>query len=113
MGLWAMFGRIRSIKAASRCIHSASSYRGVQVNRTRVGCCDAVRAIAGKRFLSHEIPMLPLADCDATACGCSYQLFEDRRTGMRRDSPVSSGASHQYRTWDDRKKASQGRRRDD
>lgn len=113
MGLWALFGRIRFLKAAGRRIHSASRYRGVQVIGARAGGCDAVRAIAGQRFLSHEIPTLPLGGCDATACGCSYQPFEDRRTGSRRDSHVISGVTYQYRTWDDRNKASQGRRRDD
>jgi hypothetical protein len=61
----------------------SADFRCVQVNANDAGCCDAVRAIAGKRFLPDEIPDLPLAGCDAESCNCSYELFSDRRAVPR------------------------------
>ena len=46
--------------------------------------CAAALACKGKRYLSSEAPRLPLANCDAEACGCKYRHFEDRRAGPRR-----------------------------
>ncbi len=56
-----------------------SNYRGVEVHPGTLGCCGAVREIRGKRFLSDEVPSLPLQGCDAEDCGCTYELFADRR----------------------------------
>jgi hypothetical protein len=47
--------------------------------------CAAAQACKGKRYLSTEAPRLPLANCDAAACGCKYRHFEDRRAGPRRE----------------------------
>ncbi|MCL2917994.1 hypothetical protein [Shewanella litorisediminis] len=41
--------------------------------------CDARQAIDGQRFLSGEAPAIPLKGCNAEACHCHYQHFEDRR----------------------------------
>jgi len=46
--------------------------------------CAAANACKGKRYLSSEAPRLPLANCDAAACGCKYRHYEDRRAGPRR-----------------------------
>ncbi len=56
-----------------------SNYRGVEVHAGALGCCAAVREIRGKRFLSDEVPALPLPGCNAEDCGCTYELFADRR----------------------------------
>ena len=49
--------------------------------------CKAARALAGRRFLCAEAPLLPLAGCDrAGSCECRYQRFSDRREGPRRGS---------------------------
>lgn len=62
-------------------------FHGVAIKCTNGGRCAAVAALEGKRFLSDEAPMLPLADCDIPdACKCIYEHFNDRRTALRRDS---------------------------
>ena len=50
--------------------------------------CDAVSAVDGVRFLSKDAPQLPLPDCTNPDCRCTYQHFDDRRAGPRRDSDV-------------------------
>lgn len=50
--------------------------------------CDAVNAIQGTRFLSKEAPQLPLPECMSGDCRCTYEHFDDRRDGARRDSDV-------------------------
>lgn len=46
--------------------------------------CDAIRAIAGHRYLSEEAPRLPLPDCDRNRCRCMLQPQNDRRAGHDR-----------------------------
>lgn len=115
MGLFAGLTRIRTRETAttSKRINKKSMYRGVQVNGSRAGCCEAVQAIAGKRFLSDEVPKLPLSGCDASDCRCSYELFEDRRTEFRRGSDVAFDIASQLCREDNRNGASSGRRSDD
>ena len=90
-----------------------SKYRGVEVIGSHAGCCEEVRAIAGKRFLSSEVPKLPLDGCDAGACDCSYKLFDDRRDDVRRGSDVAFDMVGQYREHDNRSSTSSGRRTSD
>jgi hypothetical protein len=55
--------------------------------------CDAVQALAGKRFLSQEAPALPLENCDQARCNCTYRHFSDRRApGDRRSGWDTFGA---------------------
>ncbi len=46
--------------------------------------CDVVLALRGQRFLSAEAPALPLPDCDAVECSCTYRHYDDRRSSSRR-----------------------------
>lgn len=46
--------------------------------------CDAIRAIADKRYLSDEAPHLPLPDCDRDECRCMMPPQDDRRAGYDR-----------------------------
>lgn len=41
--------------------------------------CEAVLTFDGKRFLSGDAPILPLADCGSSSCTCKYVHHEDRR----------------------------------
>jgi hypothetical protein len=64
------------------------------------------RELAGRRFLSHEAPRLPLPECSAgTACPCGYKHYADRRgpprraeelTGIRRQTPGSPERRHDH-----------------
>jgi len=115
MGLLASLAGIRTIQTVttSKRVNKKSAYRAVQVNGNPAGCCDAVQAVAGKRFLSDEVPKLPLSGCDASDCRCSYELFDDRRTEFRRGSDVASDIANQLCEQDNRSGASSGRRSDD
>lgn len=75
-----LFGPGRAETAANR-----SSYRAVEVLPGQDGCCTAAGSILGKRFLSDEVPMLPLTTCDAESCGCTYKLHADRRRSSSPD----------------------------
>lgn len=63
----------------------ASRFRAVEI-LVDENCCKAAEAARGQRFLSNEVPPLPLPDCDAETCACRYELFADRRKGGRRDA---------------------------
>lgn len=95
------------------CVTEKSGYRSVQVNPDYSSCCDAARAIDGKRFLAEEAPMLPLSDCDAAKCKCSYRRFSDRRTDSRRTSDLAFDIVGQFHKDDRRSRNSAGRRRKD
>ena len=69
------------------------AYPGVEIIPLKGACCDAVRALAGQRLLARDAPMLPLRECDQTACGCRYQRFPDRRTDVRRDTDLGLGTA--------------------
>lgn len=90
-----------------------SHFRGVQVNPGDDRCCRAVSDIQGQRFLSNEIPSLPLEGCDAGACNCTYELFDDRRTDARRVSDVAFDIVAEYHSDENRIHAPTGRRRRD
>lgn len=73
-----LFGT-RGQNVAAGSSSSAARYRCVRVNVSDAAPCGAARSIAGRKFLPDEIPSLPLPDCDADRCECSYELFSDRR----------------------------------
>lgn len=114
MGLLASLAGIRSIRTTTtrERINGKSRYRGVQVNGIRADCCAAVQAVAGQRFLSDEVPMLPLGGCDANDCRCTYELFDDRRTDIRRASDETFDIASQLREQDNRSSTASRRRSD-
>ncbi|MDH3616722.1 MAG: hypothetical protein OEQ90_09645 [Gammaproteobacteria bacterium] len=90
-----------------------NKYRGVEVISNQNECCEAAKAIAGQRFLTDQLPMLPLSDCDVAECACTYKRFEDRRTDPRRASDLSFDMASQFRDDNHRDSTSRGRRSDD
>jgi hypothetical protein len=48
------------------------------------GACAAARGLSKRRWLSFEVPMFPLPNCDAAACECRYRHHADRRATQRR-----------------------------
>lgn len=115
MGFLASLTGIGTVQTAttSKRVNKKSTYRGVQVNGNPAGCCDAVQALAGKRFLSDEVPKLPLNGCDTHDCRCSYKLFDDRRTEIRRGSDVAFDIASELCEQDNRGGTSSGRRSHD
>ena len=65
----------------------ASEFHCVSI-KFRATACAAVKALDGQRFLSQDAPMLPLPECDSASCRCTYQHYDDRRSGPRRDADV-------------------------
>lgn len=87
MGILAILRRGQAAKSESdeaKKSEPGSRFRGVEIIPDEDGCCGAVADLAGKRMLSHEVPKLPLPDCTAAECRCKYELFDDRRTDVRR-----------------------------
>lgn len=57
--------------------------------------CEAVRRLAGRRFLSEDAPRLPLDECQCVQdCHCVYRHFSDRRTEVRRDADMGLPLRH-------------------
>jgi len=60
------------------------------------GACKAARVLAGKRGFPNQIPRLPLSQCDAEQCTCTYASHADRRENddRRRLYATVIGADH-------------------
>ena len=58
--------------------------------------CDAVKKLEGKRFLSSEVPLIPLPDCTSPNCKCTYIRHQDRRDRSkdRRESFISQSSQY-------------------
>ena len=100
-------------RKAVRVTNTRARFRGVQLNPNHDGCCDAVLESLGQRFLSNEVPMLPLEECDSDDCRCTYELFDDRRTAVRRIGDFIHEAPRQFRLINRRNDGTRGRRRGD
>ena len=79
--------------------------------------CDAVKRVAGKRFLDTEraIPKLPLPGCDAAVCNCKYARHEDRRDAAedRRIPNALQAQLHEQQGKSNRRTRRRGRRKTD
>jgi hypothetical protein len=71
--------------------------------------CAAATLCRNKRFLSTQIPALPLRECDrASGCPCKYKHYEDRRTGLRRTDDVHRDLRSEFR--ETNRRSARGRR---
>ena len=59
-------------------------YPAVLVDFGKSEACPAVMKIVGQRFLRGAAPDLPLVDCTAEVCSCTFRHYADRQTGPRR-----------------------------
>jgi hypothetical protein len=75
-------GETRSVSSASE---TQEPYRCVAI-RPGQEACQAVRNLAGRRFLGRAAPPLPLDNCAVASCRCRYDHFADRREDERRHS---------------------------
>lgn len=77
-------------------------------------CCEAVKALHGKRFLSAEAPILPIQGCDQAHCECDYVHHDDRRYDNRRtDVGLQQAMYGQTGEVEHRSKTGHGRRKTD
>ncbi len=90
-----------------------SRYRCVEILPGGLDCCRAVRDTLGTRFLSAQVPSLPLDGCDAKDCQCSYELLPDRRTNSRRVSDALGDNTSYFFESHNRHRTSTGRRQKD
>lgn len=51
------------------------------------GACPASQALSRERFLTRDIPLVPLENCTSESCTCGYIRHNDRRrwAGERRE----------------------------
>lgn len=82
-GYWLVARRGRQRADAPRRTKPAGRFGAVEI-RMRRGACDGARALEGQRFLVKDAPALPLKDCTAAQCSCSFGKLSDRRTDGRR-----------------------------
>ena len=82
--------------------------------RTRDCSCAEAKALGSRRFLSSDVPQLPLPACSAASCGCRYSRHEDRRRPDDRRALYSLQADLYSVSGDaDRRFSSAGRRATD
>jgi hypothetical protein len=62
---------------------TAGRFGAVEI-RPRGGACQAALRLTGHRFLAKNAPALPLQDCAAERCACTFSKLPDRRTDARR-----------------------------
>jgi hypothetical protein len=58
-------------------------FGAVQI-RPRGNACRAARLLEGHRFLAKNAPALPLRECTAARCACTFSKLPDRRSDGRR-----------------------------
>jgi hypothetical protein len=81
----------RSVARASvtgQHIRITNPWHAVEV-RSSLMACPACRALAGRRFLSTEAPVLPVPGCrHPLECHAVYVHHDDRRAGPRREAEL-------------------------
>jgi hypothetical protein len=103
----------RALKPAPAAPVRAVSYRCVGIQPADpLMACDAVKGIAGQRFLPGQAPKLPLPDCMVDRCSCRYVHFDDRRGGSRRAATGIQVRRLQPMDWEERRH-NRGRRKTD
>src|SRR5262245_26988090 len=58
-------------------------FSAVQI-RPRSGACRAAQLLQGHPFLAKNAPALPLRECNAEHCACTFSKLPDRRSDGRR-----------------------------
>lgn len=83
----------RPARANHRPAIERKDFRAVSI-KCGDGACRAAQILAGKRGFPNQIPRLPLSQCDAANCACSYEQHADRRANddRRRLYAMLSGA---------------------
>jgi hypothetical protein len=92
-----------SAPAGRMCTHAVSIERDLLP-------CDAAKALADKRFLSHEAPDLPLAGCDRDKCTCRYIHHSDRRSNEERRLPFVTHKGFGFEIDEERRQSNDRRR---
>jgi hypothetical protein len=59
-------------------------FQAVTIAFNESEACEPVKKLAGRRLISDASPLLPLTDCTAKNCNCTYRHYDDRRQGCQR-----------------------------
>ena len=79
IGLFLLFAKRKKSKPRKATpVQESNPYRSVSVCFDG-DACDGVKALADKRFLTSNTPLLPLLDCTSETCSCRYSHYSDRR----------------------------------
>lgn len=62
---------------------AANDFASVELRCDRTACKTA-RNLVGQPILAVEAPVLPLVNCNAAVCHCSYHKIDDRRQEIGR-----------------------------
>lgn len=108
LSLWRKRSKNQATEQASARQSERNKFRAVAIAADLEGGCTAWQQQDGERYLMHEAPELPLAQCDAAKCNCRYVRFEDRREEARRDADV--GIGERPHLADERRSSSRDRR---
>ena len=77
------------------------------------GACEPAKALAEKRFLSSEAPILPLSDCSSSTCSCKYVHYDDRRSDSGGRRALASVRADMFEQSGHKGRRSENRRRGD
>ena len=93
------------LAARGKTAAGTSRYHAVSI-RPGLECCEAAKRLKGKRLLSKSAPSLPLPECRAADCQCTYEHFADRRLDDRRDHrPTNYAGQDRRRAGNERRHA--------
>ncbi len=102
-----------SRKQQSQTSRKHSPYQAASI-RPGSGACQAATRLGAKRFLSSNVPQLPLASCSQDSCACRYQRHVDRRSEEDRRASFSMQADlYSVSGNAERRSGSPGRRSED
>ncbi len=104
--------RERPVERRETLAETTTAFHAVSL-KTLPSACDAAKAMQGERFLSAEAPNIPLPECDASSCGCSYAHHKDRRVGEDRRNPYTQGFGGGNSGTFEAEKRKRGERRED
>jgi hypothetical protein len=91
-GYWLFARRARASARPSPERKAGGRFLAVEIH-WGIDACRAARALQGQRFLARDAPELPLPNCTAPRCSCSFGKLADRRTDERRFGSSGLGAA--------------------
>ncbi len=106
--------KIASSKATANLIKKRNKklkgkYAAISVRFTP-NACEAVKSLAGERFLAKDAPLMPLQQCPRrNICNCFYEYHQDRRKSDERSDfnlqfgilPNYEEGENKHRRWYD------------
>ena len=102
-----------SRKPQSQASRKHSPYQSASI-RPGPEACQTAKRLGAKRFLSSNVPQLPLASCSQDSCACRYQRHVDRRSEEDRRASFSMQADlYSVSGNAERRSGSLGRRSED